>query len=128
MNPCQTCPFRRTCTPGALGGSPVKTYIGQTHGNFYIPCHSAIDYTDPHWHAKATDVPHCAGAAIFRANIGMSHLPPALMQEENHTEVFSNVEEFALHHCTPQEQETLPSTPDCVHYEMQRAGMYYCHV
>ena len=35
--PCKTCPFRRDCTPGELGGSSVETFIGQAFGAFHIP-------------------------------------------------------------------------------------------
>lgn len=98
--PCGSCPFTRTSQPGNLGGSPVEVYIGQTHGPFVLPCHCACNFDDPNWKDKALDTPQCAGAAIFRANIGVAaELPPALHTlPADYERVFSDAEEFVAHH------------------------------
>ena len=100
--PCPSCPFNRKVSPGALGGSPVETYIGQIHGPFVIACHMHIDFRDPTWdvlHRYAT-TPQCAGAAIFRANCHITNrLPKSIPRAAaNRDIVFSNVAEFAAHH------------------------------
>lgn len=98
--PCATCPFARTTAPGTLGGSPVETYIGQVHGPFVLPCHCAVNYDDPQWREKAIDTPQCAGAAIFRANVGAAAKMPAAIHKlpGGHPNVFSNEAEFVAHH------------------------------
>lgn len=119
--PCKSCPFQRTTTPGHLGGSPTNVFIGQIHAPFFIPCHCHIDYADPEWKAKATTVPHCAGARIFRANLGVVALPESIAGlPKDTTTVFATVEEFTKHHDGTADH---PSVASCVASEMQRAGM-----
>ena len=96
--PCHDCPFRRDIKPGTLGGSHFTVYIGQTVGPFVLNCHTAEGYR-----AKQTDcmaVAQCAGAAIFRANIGIAFLlPDALHALPADTDaVFGSMEEFIAHH------------------------------
>lgn len=100
QKPCKDCPFSREVKPGALGGSPVNTYIGQAYGPFVIPCHKHCDFTDPDWKQKTIDTPQCAGVAIFRANIGVSPYLPAMIHTlaPNHDAVFSSPAEFMAHH------------------------------
>lgn len=97
--PRKTCPFRRDSTPGELGGSPVETFVGQTYGAFWIPCHELLDYSDPNWREQY-HVSQCAGAAIYRANchpeIGR---PEALLKLPKDTDVvFASPAEFIAHH------------------------------
>lgn len=125
--PCPTCPFRRTCTPGALGGeNPATTFIGQAFGNFWIPCHEQIDYTDRNWRTNY-DTPQCAGVAIYRSNAhpaerkGMNIVLPA-----DKDLVFASPAEFLAHHMhLPLEvaQLYLHACPPQTHWvrEMQRA-------
>jgi hypothetical protein len=91
--PCKTCPFSRTVEPGALGGSPIHVYLGQIQGKFWLPCHSQ--------YAEAVGTvrdPHCVGASIMRANLGINP-SPALPTEGKNTEiVFNDLAEFAAHH------------------------------
>lgn len=98
-SPCGECPFNRKVAPGELGGSPPEMYVGQAAGPFFLPCHSTHDYTD----AKARqdlNNSQCAGAAIFRANVGVARqLPPALLHLPKDTKkVFATFEEFYAHH------------------------------
>ena len=98
--PCSNCPFSRAVAPGALGGSPVETFIGQAYGPFVLPCHKACDFSDPDWKAKAIDTPQCAGAAIFRANVKVAPMmPPSLHAlPEDKVTVFASAVEFYAHH------------------------------
>lgn len=124
--PCKTCPFRRDSKPGELGGSPVETFVGQTYGAFWIPCHELIDYNDPNWREQY-HVPQCAGAAIYRENchseIGR---PKELLKLPKDTElVFQTPAEFVGHHegIPPSFVEPLMKmiTPEMLHdVEMRR--------
>lgn len=104
--PCKECPFRRSVEPGALGGSQPEVYIGQAEAGFYLPCH--MRYKEG-VSAKAQDpneVAHCAGAAIFRSNVGVTvpMLPPDVAAQQRadfpkDTEnVFASYGEFLAHH------------------------------
>lgn len=98
-SPCGECPFNRKVTPNALGGSPPEMYVGQAAGPFFLPCHSTHDYTDPVARQDLTNS-QCAGAAIFRANVGVDRrLPAALLHLPKDTQkVFATFEEFYAHH------------------------------
>lgn len=97
--PCSTCPFRRDCTPGELGGSPVETFIGQAFGAFLIPCHECIDYTDPDWKTNCVKVNQCAGVSIYRSNCDPMDRPGALLRLPPDKElVFATPAEFMAHH------------------------------
>lgn len=98
--PCEECPFRRASYPrglGLIGGSPPEVYVGQSMGPFLLPCHMTPDYEqdrrDP-GHAQ------CAGAAIYRANVGVSDRMPAqlIKAEPDATEVFGSHAEFLAHY------------------------------
>lgn len=96
--PCKTCPFRRDCTPGKLGGSPIETFIGQAYGAFWIPCHELLDYKDPNWRYQF-DVPQCAGTAIYRSNCHPAVRPRSLLVlPKDTTLVFASPAEFLAHH------------------------------
>lgn len=69
---CSSCPFRRDIKPGALGGSAPEVYIGQAFGPFRLPCHSGKGYYKNPDAKRALSMPQCAGAAIFRANCGLT--------------------------------------------------------
>lgn len=95
--PCAECPFRRDIEPGKLGGSPAETYIGQTEGPFWLPCHMSKDYAQSRTdHAKHEQ---CAGAAMYRDAIGCAEkMPPELLKLPKGPEVFSSHAEFLAHH------------------------------
>lgn len=96
-SPCSECCFRRDIKPGLLGGSPPQTYIGQTQGPFWIPCHCPADYAD-----KDTEYgsPECAGSAIYRANLGIDGVMPEgiLKLPPDKEKCFSSHAEFLAHH------------------------------
>ena len=97
-SPCSDCPFSRLIKPGTLGGSAPTVYVGQTIGPFLLHCHLAQGYR-----FKETDgfaVAQCAGAAIFRANIGVAdQLPDELHRlPADHDAVFSSHAEMMAHH------------------------------
>lgn len=102
--PCNGCPFSRTVTPGALGGSSPETFIGQAFGPFLLPCHKThtrdMYKTDEEFRTQAAHKSQCAGAAIFRANMGLSALMPEGIHKlpQDMDAVFSNPVEFYVHH------------------------------
>lgn len=98
--PCNDCAFRRSSVPGKLGGSPVETYIGQTIGPFYIPCHLHYDSSGENWKQNAMNAPQCAGSQVFRANAFPNLGHPASIKSlpADHENVFSTPAEFISHH------------------------------
>lgn len=97
QSPCSQCPFSSSVTPGYLGGSPVDTYIGQIVAGFWLPCHCAQSYR-----AKESDVnevEQCAGAAIFRSNIGVApQMPSGILTLPQSTKAFQSMAHFVAHH------------------------------
>lgn len=104
---CKQCPFSRQVEPGALGGSPPETYVGQIIGNFWLPCHLHSDFSDPRWGQDISKA-QCAGAAVMRANLGIDGRMPAELHklpagsDEN---VFTALWEFIAHHTGLSEAE-----------------------
>lgn len=97
VKPCAECPFARATAPGMTGGASPLVYIGQTSGPFLLSCHM-----DPGYEAnrRSPALLQCAGAAIFRANIGVaSKMPKALHAlDADHKLVFSTPAELLAHH------------------------------
>lgn len=97
--PCAECPYSRACPPNALGNSPPEVYVGQGQGPFWLPCHMDVDFDDPNWKIDYTRQ-QCAGAAIYRANIGADKLMPDSLHRlppEDAT-VFKTPAELLAHH------------------------------
>jgi hypothetical protein len=85
--------------PGALGGSPPETYIGQAFGPFLLPCHKHVDFEDPNWKQKVNKTPQCAGAAMFREAMGISdRLPKQIYRLKPEGPLLENPLEFYAHH------------------------------
>lgn len=119
--PCAQCPFSRRTEPGLTGGTCPTVYVGQSIGPFWLPCHM-----DPKYKANRldTDALQCAGAAIFRANIGVTELlPEQLLRLEADTQrVFANFEELIAHHMRiplPMARMVLMITPPMMLLEQQ---------
>jgi hypothetical protein len=95
--PCAECPFARATPPGATGGAEPTVYIGQAVGPFFLPCHMDPKYEENH---RSTEVVQCAGAAAFRANVGVDVLmPEALLRTDADRErVFATPAELLAHH------------------------------
>lgn len=97
---CSQCPFARSTSKEYLDtkGDNGERFIGQSIGPFILPCHMHRDFEQ--WVEKADSIPQCAGAAKYRANIGVSDLmPEALGRLPADTEtVFANPEELLAHH------------------------------
>jgi hypothetical protein len=98
MKPCPKCPFRKDIEPGALGGSPTETYIGQIHGPFMLPCHMHCNFDDPFWKDKVIETPQCIGAAIFRTHVNVVPLPKPIIVLPASDIVFKDEAEFIAHH------------------------------
>lgn len=98
--PCRDCPFRRDVKPGTLGGSTSTVYVGQSIGPFVLNCHRAEGYEEMLTTGKCLDVEQCAGAAIYRANLGVDdRLPSRLLRLPADSElVFDSHVEFVAHH------------------------------
>lgn len=106
--PCNNCPWMAYTEPGALGGSPPETYIGQAYGPFLLPCHKACDFSDPDWKRKTEDAPQCAGAAMFRSHMGISaHLPTMLHSLDPQGPVLDDPVKFYAHHKQISPEEAL---------------------
>jgi hypothetical protein len=98
MKPCRECPFRRDSAPGRLGGSPAEVFIGQAHGEFWLPCHLHSAFDDPNWKNDLSKQ-QCVGAATYRAN--MCKVPRGkhlLTAAPDRKEVFALPAEFLAHH------------------------------
>jgi hypothetical protein len=99
IEPCVNCPWSPKVKPGALGGSEPQVFLGQAFGPFILPCHKACDFNDPEWKGKMDTTPQCAGAAMFRANVGMSPMLPAEIHKlPRSSKAFSRPEDFLGHH------------------------------
>jgi hypothetical protein len=102
-HPCPGCPFSRAIAPGATGGSDPKVYVGQAAGPFWLPCHQDRNYdsSNPRGSMSHTgEIEQCAGAAIYRANTGVSEsMPGALLAlPEDREAVFASPAELIAHH------------------------------
>lgn len=104
--PCAECPFSRKTESGHLGlvadsSAPTlpEVYIGQIGGLFFLPCHASTEYCNPAWR-RDMNRPQCAGAAIFRSNVGVSeHLPRFLLYlHPDADKVFKTFAEFLAFH------------------------------
>jgi hypothetical protein len=95
--PCGECPFARNVEPGTLGGSPAAVYVGQTEGPFFLACHCNPGYAE---NRGSLAQPQCAGAAIYRANLGLAERMPAMLLhlEPDPARVFTSHQEFLQHH------------------------------
>lgn len=95
--PCKECPFARHVEPGMTGGSNPAVYIGQVIGPFLLSCHMDPDYEKDR---RSPKLRQCAGAAIFRSNVGVDHLMPTFLHHlpSDEEKVFSNPAELLAHH------------------------------
>lgn len=95
--PCPECPFARHVEPGATGGSSPEVFVGQALGPFLLSCHMDPDYEKDR---RSPKLRQCAGAAMFRSNIGVDHLMPKFLHylPSNEEKVFSNPAELLAHH------------------------------
>lgn len=115
--PCGECPFSRACEPGGTGGSDPTVYVGQAYGPFWLPCHTDPEYNTPmSLSEKTATVSQCAGAAIFRANVGAdAKMPEGVHRLPADTSlVFATPAELIAHHnrSTPEDaEEILRRTP-----------------
>lgn len=98
--PCKECPFRRdnSLEGENPGGSSPYTYIGQSEGPFWLPCHMEKNYAGKETDPKS--VSQCAGAAIYRSNIGVADKMPAQIHKlpADTETVFASHAEFLAHY------------------------------
>jgi len=93
---CQTCPFARTTSKEYLDtrGDNGERFLAQANMNAVLPCHC-----EDHGSATVGVCQQCAGAAKFRANIGVTGLSPTLGTLPPDTEnVFATNAELLAHH------------------------------
>lgn len=99
---------------GFLGDSTPEEFMESTMADYPMPCHKTIDYTDPNWkekweelvvdddlhfHRGTTMEKHCAGGAIFFANISKrsrDRMRPRLPDDKEF--VFDHPQQFIDHH------------------------------
>lgn len=80
--PCDECPFNKKTPEPINGGSTPDIYIGQICGPFLLSCHKDPGYKPRDETGKKQGQPEimqCAGAAIFRANVGVAHRMPDVL-------------------------------------------------
>lgn len=123
--PCGSCPFSKTCEPGALGGSPITTYLGQICGPFMLPCHSQKGYKG---NDTAMEAEQCRGAAIFRANIGVADMMPDMilgLPALSDPNVFPTLTSFIRHHVPDATDNKVAAMialiPEFLHEELEKA-------
>lgn len=93
---CSTCPFARTTSKEYLDtrGDNGERFLAQAHMNAVLPCHCEDDGS-----ATVGICRQCAGAAKFRANVGVTGLSPQLGTLPPDTEhVFATDGELLAHH------------------------------
>lgn len=84
--PCTDCPWARTALAGWLGPMTKEEWIETAHGEAEIGCHVHIG-------------PQCAGAAIYRANVGKLPRDRHLLRlPRDKVRVFATPQEFLAHH------------------------------
>lgn len=83
--PCGDCPFSRKALNGWLGGGTVDQWIMAAHGDHEMPCHTL----------KGA---HCAGAAIYRANVVKTPRFDTFRLPKDKEAVFATPMEFKAHH------------------------------
>jgi hypothetical protein len=114
--PCSECPFSRACAPGGTGGTDPTVYVGQAYGAFFLPCHQDQDYRQESALDHADVIAQCAGAAIFRSNVGVSERLPLAIHRlpPSPARVFANAAELIAHHnqmTLVEAEEILRRTP-----------------
>lgn len=96
--------MRRKSLPGWLGATTPDEFIAAMHSDLPMPCHAAVDYSDPNWKDKLADVPQCSGQAIYLSNVCkiprpmISGIPVALTLPKDHELVFSSPADFLKYH------------------------------
>lgn len=95
--PCRECPFSRSIAPGFTGGADPAVYVGQALGPFLLPCHKDPRFAEER---HSPELVQCAGAAIYRANIGAAdRLPGAMLRcPPDPAAVFTSPAELLAHH------------------------------
>lgn len=84
--PCSDCPFARTALPGWLGSMTREEWVHALHSDCRIECHALLGA-------------HCAGAAIYRANVCKRIVDPeGLTLPPDDDLCFSQPKEFLDHH------------------------------
>lgn len=114
--PCGSCPFARS-TPGDKSVEKVNplVLIGQAQGPFLLPCHQDPEYLGAHRVDNLKEISQCAGAAIYRANLGIAErLPAALHALAANTElVFASPEELLAHFAGATVEEAKQFLANC---------------
>jgi ribosomal protein S27E len=84
--PCDDCPFARTAINGWLGELTVREWVLIAHSDARIECHTL-------------EGAQCAGAAIYRGNVGkLPRDKSVLVLPKDTQRVFSGPGDFEHHH------------------------------
>jgi len=94
---CGQCPFAKSTPKTYLDtmGQNGQKFIGQAQAGMYLPCYMEVGFGE---FLKNPHLPQCAGAAKYRANVGIEvpkgigTLPP------DRETVFESPEELLAHH------------------------------
>lgn len=89
--PCGDCPFARTALAGWLADSTPAAWLAMAHGETRMECHTQT---------RVDGGVHCAGAAIYRANVCKlpRHPDAAYPLPADRALVFATPHEFVAHH------------------------------
>lgn len=97
--PCKQCPFARATPKTYLDtmGDNSERFTGQAIGPFSLPCHMTREFQS--WRADPNGCSACVGAAIYRSNVGYTHLPGALpLLPPDKETIFASPAELYAHH------------------------------
>ena len=98
--PCKECPFRRKSLAGYLGNDTPDHFAAiALIGEEPMPCHLAVDYSDPDWKQKLDMVPQCSGFGIFLThNCKSPRNPEVKTLPANKRTVLGSVRDWIAHH------------------------------
>jgi hypothetical protein len=98
---CRACPWLRTSAPGWLGEhTTAAEWVALAHGEQPIACHMTITEADESGVGDWThpQIRQCAGAAIYRANVGKMPRRPDVARAAADTDTVFTWGEFEAHH------------------------------
>lgn len=107
VQPCSDCPWARAALNGWLGSNTAEEWLQMAHGETHIECHV---------HPNV----QCAGASIYRANVGKRPRDPSLLRlPSDRDTVFGTPSEFREHHAKRPEKQKPSGAVDAAFCEIR---------
>jgi hypothetical protein len=133
QKPCSGCPFSRAGKPreddGGDATDPMRL-AAQAQGPFILPCHQDPNYATFVKRGRSSELRQCAGAAIYRSNLGIAKKFPAVFHilPQDTSAVFASPPELIAHYnnitLAEAEKITTPEVVDaCTKKEIQRVRL-----